>query len=249
MRIAYTNVIDDLVLADFTVSGTATGFPITNVQEQRLSVRWRSVSPTAQTVVIDLGAAAAITTAAVMGHNLGASAVTTIAGGTSASVFTTAVSIAHNAGTMLAFFTTKTFRYWKYSITNPSNVDGYIEVGRLWLGTYITVSPSSLLDFRVVKRRSDMVTIGKNRQKYASIGEGWRRFELSFPPTTTTTLTAIQTMYDTVGNHSSVIFTNFDTDYSYELVRPVYASIDGDISFQHDKRQKYSYGLSLEENL
>lgn len=249
MRIAYDNLIDDLVLADFTPSGTATGFPITNVQDQRLSLRWRSVSPTAQTVVIDMGAAVNVTTAVVAGHNLGASAVTTIAGGTSASVYTTAVSVAYNAGTMLSFFANKSFRYWKFSITNPSNADGYIEAGRLWLGTYITISPSSLLNFTVTKRRSDMVTIGKNRQKYATPGEGWRRFELSFPPTGSTTLTAIQTMYDAVGNHSSVIFCNFDSLTTHDLVYPCYASIDGDISFQHDKRQKYSWDLVLEENM
>jgi len=249
MRIAYNNLIDDLVLADFTASTQATGFPITNVQEQRLSVRWRTTSPTAQSVIIDMGSAVSVTVAALGGHNLSASATTTIAGGTSASVFTTAVSITRHADLMLSFFASKTYRYWRLSITDPTNTDGYIEVGRLWLGTYITVSPSSLLDFRVTKKRSDMVTIGKNRQKYASAGEGWREFGLSFPATGATTLSAIQTMYDTVGNHTSMIFCNFDTDVSYPLVYPCYVSVKGDIAFQHDKRQRYTYGLTLEENL
>jgi hypothetical protein len=248
VRIAYSNLIDDLASTAFTASGAATGFPVTNVQEQRLSVRWRTESPTAQSVIIDLGSAASVTVAAVGGHNLSASATTTIAGGTSSSVFTTAVSITRNADLMLSFFASKTFQYWKFSITDPTNTDGYIEVGRLWIGTYITVSPSSLLDFTVTKKRSDMVTIGKNRQKYASPGEGWRRFELSFPATGSTTLTAIQTMYNTVGNHTSMIFCNFDSLTTHDLVYPCYVSIDGDIAFKHDKRQKYTYALTLEEN-
>jgi hypothetical protein len=248
MRIAYTNLLDDLVLADFTPSTSATGFPITNVQEQRLSVRWRSTTPTAQSVIIDMGSTVTIDTAAIIGHNIGASAssisVLTAADG---STWSTIGTLVHNADAMLVF-ASATNRYFQFSIDDPLNADWYVEIGRLWLGSYVTVSPSSLLDFRVVKRRSDMVTIGKNRQKYASVGEGWRRFELSFPPTGGSALTAMQTMFDAVGNHSSVIFTMLDTDYTYPIVYPTYCSIDGDLSFQHDKRMKFGYALTLEEN-
>jgi len=249
MRIAYTNLLDDLVLADFTPSGTATGFPITNVQEQRLSVRWRSVTPTAQSVIIDFGTAQTIDTAAILGHNISSSASSiTVLTASDGSTWSTIGTLVHNADAMLVF-ASATNQYFQFSIDDPLNSDGYVEVGRLWLGSYVTISPSSLLDFRVVKRRSDMVTIGKNRQKYASPGVGWRRFEMSFPATGGSILSAIQTMFDTVGNHSSVIFTNFDTEYAdYPIVYPVYASIEGDLSFTHDKRQKYAYSIILEEN-
>jgi hypothetical protein len=249
MRIAYSNLIDDLVLADFTASGTATGFPVTNVQEQRLSVRWRSVTATAQSVVIDFGTAVTIDTAAILGHNISSGASTiSVLTASDGSTWSTIGTLVHNADAMLVF-ASATNRYFKFSIDDPLNTDGYVEAGRLWLGSYVTISPSSLLDFRVVKRRSDMVTIGKNRQKYAVPGEGWRRFEMSFPATGGSMLTAIQTMYDTVGNHSSVIFSNFDDLTTYDLVYPVYASIEGDLSFTHDKRQKYSYSIVLEENM
>jgi hypothetical protein len=247
MRIAYINLVDSA--SAFTVIGEATGLPIENVQEQRLSVRYRTLAPSAQTIIIDLGAAQMVNTAAIMGHNLSASATTTIAGGTSASVFATAETITWNAGMMLKYFSDQSYRYWQFSIDDPTNPDAYLEMGRLWLGDYLTISPSSLLDFKVVKRRSDMVTFGKNRQKYATPGEDWRRFELSFPATGGSMLTAIQTMYDAVGNHSSLIFCNFDTDVSYPLVYPVYASIEGDLTFTHDKGQRYNWGLVLEENM
>jgi hypothetical protein len=247
MRIAYVNLIDDIAASAFTVLGAAAGYPIENVQDQRLSVKWRDTAATARTVIIDLGAAQTVNTAAIMGHNLSASAATTIAGGTSASVFATAESITWNAEMMLKYFTDQSYRYWKFTIDDPTNPAAYVETGRLWLGTYLTIDPSSLLDFKVVKRRSDMVTFGKNRQKYATPGEGWRRFEFSFPATGGSMLTAIQTMYDAVGIHSALVFCNFDTDVSYPLVYPVYASIEGDLSFTHDKRQRYSWGLILEE--
>ena len=92
-----------------------------------------------------------------------------------------------------------------------------------------------------------MVTFGKNRQKYATPGEYWRQFEVNFPPTGGSMLTAIQTMYDAVGNHSSFIFTNLDTDYTYPIVYPCYVSLNGDLDFQHDKYMRFSYGLRMEE--
>jgi len=251
MRIAYTNLIDSA--SSFTVLGTATGFPITNVQEQRLSVRYRSTSASGQTIIIDLGAAQTVTTAAILGHNISASASASsiLVSANSSASFTAGNVIAtltRDANAIVKFFTGVSFQHWQFSIDDPSNTDGYIEIGRLWLGDYLTVDPSSLLDFTVTKRRSDMVAFGKNRQKYATPGENWRRFELSFPATGGSMLTAIQTMYDAVGNHSSLIFCNFDTDVSYSLVYPVYASVEGDISFRHDNRQRYFYAISLEEN-
>ena len=58
----------------------------------------------------------------------------------------------------------------------------------------------------------------------------------------------IQTMYDFSGNHSSMIFMNFDTLKDYKIVLPVYCSIDGDVTFGHRGRQKYVYSLNLEED-
>jgi hypothetical protein len=252
MRMAYLNLIDDIAASAFTALGSAVGYPIENVQEQRLSVRWRSAAVTAQTVIIDFGTEQTVTTAAILGHNISSSATASSillsaradTGFTAGNVIAT---LTRNENAILKFFTGAPFRYFQFSIDDPSNTDGYLDIGRLWLGDYITVSPSSLLGFTVIKRRSDMVSFGKNRQKFATPGENWRRFEFAFPPTGGSALTAIQTMYDAVGNHSAFVFTNLDTDYSYPLVYPCYVSIDGDLTFTHDKYQRYAYGLQMEE--
>lgn len=252
MRVSYINYIDEIVASAFTVLGTAEGFPIENVQEQRLSVRYRTESPTAQTIIIDFGTAQTIATAAILGHNISASATAAsiIISANSSASFTAGNVIAtltRNANAVLKFFSAATFQYWQFFVDDPTNTDGYLEFGRLWLGPYITISPSSLVDFRVVKKRSDLVTFGKNRQKYASPGENWRRFEFSFPPTGGSALTVIQDLYDAVGNHTSFIFTNLDTTYTYPLVYPAYVSLDGEISFAHAGYQKYTYDIAMEE--
>jgi hypothetical protein len=250
MRVAYTNLIDNLVASNFTVIGTATGFDITHVQEQRLSVRYRTLTPTAQSIIMNFGTAQTVTTAAILGHNISASATASsiiLSGCNDGSTWSSITTITRNANAMLKF-TSATNQYFKFSIDDPLNTDGYIEIGRLWLGVYEQINPSSLLNFTVIKKRSDMVTYGKNRQKYATPGEDWRGFELSFPATGGSMLTSIITMFDSVGKHSSFIFCNFDDLTNHELVYPCYVSVTDDMSFNHTNRQKYNWSISMEEN-
>ena len=249
MRIAYTNLIDSATAP--TALTADLQYPITNVQNQRLAKPWRSTAVTSQTVVIDFGVATTINTAAVIGHNLTDGAIITLEGNpadswASPSVTTTITTITD--GMCLNYFTSASQRYWRFTLNDATGGTSYIEIGRLWLGTYLTIDPSSLVDFRVVKHRSDTVTYGRGRQKYATEGVGWRSFHMSYPRTRATMLTAIQTMYDTVGNHGSVIFSNFDTTRAYPIVEPCYCSINGDVSFQHASRMAFSYSLELEED-
>jgi len=249
MRIAYDNQIDDLSASALTALTSDTNYPIENVQDQRLTTVWHSTALTAQTVIIDFGAAVSITTAAIMGHNItSAASVITVAGGTSASVFATAETLTFSEDMILKFFDAQSYRYWKFTVDNQGNADGYISIGRLWLGTYIQISPTSLDDFTVTKRRSDNVAYGRNRQKFASTGVGWREFELTFPKTGGSVLSNIISMYDDVGQHSSVIFCNFDSLTDYPLVLPCYCSIQEDLQFNHAGRQKYKWSLRLQED-
>ena len=251
MRIAYTNLID--AGSAPTALTTDLLYPVENMQNQRLAKRWRSTDPSAQTIVVNLGSAQAVDTVAILGHNLSGSAAVTIEAHTSDSWGTpalSAITLVYNAGAILKYLAAaQTFQYWRFILDDPNNTDGYVEVGRPWLGTYLAIDPSSLDAFTVTKKRSDTVTYGRDRQKYATEGVGWRNFNLSFPRTSGSALTAIQTMYDTVGNHGSVIFSNFDELRTWELVEPLYCSIVGEIDFSHKRNMKFTYNLSMEENL
>lgn len=249
MRISYNNYIDTIPASSITALTEGIGFVISNVQDQRLSTVWRSTTPTAQTVIINLGSAIDINTAAILAHNISSSATITIDANTTNSWGSPATTktIIYNAGIMLNFFTSVSYQWWRFSIDDPTNSDGYIQVGRLWLGNYIDIDPSSLLDFVVRKNRNDKVKHGEGGQKFASIGIGWKEFELKFPYSSYTMIEKIETMYDTVGNHSSFIFCNFDTLRGYSLVEPTYCSITNNINFRHLERMKFDYSLNLRE--
>lgn len=254
MRIAYNNFIDTLSSSSILASSEDSSYPVTNVQDQRLTVKWYSEDATTHTVVIDLGATAACSIFAVLSHNLVSGGTVVVNGNDDiASGLTWVTSgqsstqtITYNAGIMLSFVTPISNRYWKFTFSGQTQ--NGIQIGRLWIGDYIDITPSSLNDFSVEKKRDDIIVYGRNRQKYGSVGNTWRRFNLSFPKTSATMLSAIQTMYDAVGNHSSFIFCNFDSLRTYELVEPCYVSIDGDMSFNHVDRQRYTYQLALEED-
>jgi hypothetical protein len=188
-----------------------------------------------------------INTAAILGHNLLSGTTAKIQATNNNSDWTSPeinTQLVVNDSMILNFATTQSvYKYWKFSTTGQAS----IEIGRLWLGSYITIDPSSLLDFKVSKKRSDNVSHGRNRQKWASIGIGWRKFEFSFPPTNETMLYLIQLLYDAVGNHSSFLFCNLDVLREWALTEPCYVSIIGDLGFNHLERFKYEYSLLLEE--
>jgi hypothetical protein len=254
MRVAYTNLIDAVTTASIVASSEDTSFPVDNVQDQRLTTKWHSEDVTTATVVIDLGATAACTIFAVLSHNLVSGGTVTVNGNDDiASGLTWVTSgesstqtFTYNANAMVKFISSLSNRYWKFTFSGQTQ--NGIQIGRLWIGTYLSISPSSLDDFRVTKRRDDIVVYGRNRQKYASPGNTWRRFELTFPKTGGSMLTSIQTFYDAVGNHSSFIFCNFDDLRTYELVDPCYCSVEGDLSFSHVGRQYYTYSMIFEED-
>jgi len=193
-------------------------------------------------------------TVALMGHNLSEGAQITFQANdydaweytaTGGSIIQSTMT--WDADTILYFLTRTQKQYVKFSLSDPNNTGSYIEIGRPWIGQYLDISPSSLLDFKVSKKRSDTVIHGKDRHKWSVIGEGWRRFELSFPPTEEAMIESLATMFDAVGNHSSMIFCNFDTIRSYQLVEPCYVSIDGDFEFMHTRRMVWTWNLVLEE--
>jgi len=250
VRISYTNLID--AGSAPTCLTTDLLYPAANIQNGRLSKRWRSTSPTAQTIVFNLGSAMTVDTVAVLGHNLESSAAITIEAHTSDSWATpalSAISLTYNADTILQYWgSAAVFQYWRFTLDDATNSDGYVEAGRLWLGEYLDIDPSSTLAFTVTKQRSDTVAYGRDRQKYSTEGVGWREFNMSFPRTAGTALTSIQTMYDAVGNHGSLIFSNFDSLRTYPLVEPCYVSIVGEISFRHTRYMKFEYGLTLTED-
>jgi hypothetical protein len=249
MRIAYTNLVDG---GTVTANSEDPQFVDDNVQDQRLAKAWRTLSTTGITCVVDLATAQTVNTVAVLGHNITTAATVTIQANASDSWGAPTYSTTLTAldGAILRYLdSAETFRYWRYTFEDPTNTENYLQIGRLWLGDFLQIDPSSTVDFTVSKKRNDVVSYGRGLQKFGTPGVGWREFNFEFRRHEATMLTAIQTMYDTVGNHTSMIFCNFDTLRTYPIVEPCYVSIVGDIDFKHRRSMAFDYSLRLEEDL
>lgn len=279
MRIAYDNYIDSLAASALTVTSVVTGYPVTNIQDQRLGMTVRSTELSTFSIIINAGDYISagkdpVSVIGIVNHNLTSAATITLSRNNADSwPGATSLTLSYNSGIIISYFSDTSayivmedgskliteggdyviesidYQYYKLGISDTGNTDAFIEIGRVWLGDYLTISPSSLLDFKVTKKRSDIVIYGKDRQKFGLEGVGWRAFSFSFPVSDHSMAASIIEMYKTIGNHASVIFSNFDTLRGYDLVEPCYVSVVGDLAFQHHHRMKFSYSLELEEDL
>ena len=191
----------------------------------------------------------AINTAGILGHNIKSGTKVQLLGNNSANWNSPALSYTFNyvasSQTLLTFLSSASiYKYWKFQFGSQ----GDLSIGRIWLGSYENIDPSSTLDFTVTKKRSDVVIYGKDRQKWSNPGIGWRRFELSFPKSDYSMIKKIEDMYDYVGIHKSFIFCNFDTIRDYQIVEPCYVSFSEDMQFQHTDHMKFTYKLIMEED-
>ena len=246
MRIIYSNLWDNDTLVE---SHEDTNYPVENTQDIRLAKRWRTETASAATVVLDAGTGSTITCdcCAIVTHNFSGSAVTTIQAHASDSWGSPSLStvVTYRADTMVLFFTSSAFRFWRFSFSDLNNTDEYYEVGRLILGTYLQVDPSSMVEFPEKHIRSDRSSFSISNQMYSDQGVGHKEVDYRFQNSDDTMKSKIETMWDANGKHTPLLLLNYNTEFS--VVPPLYCSKTNDITFTHKKFDKWDYSLDLRE--
>ena len=76
MRILYDNKVDSTLTTLQADSEYSTDYPIEQVQDQRLTTKWKSSDGSTQSIIIDLGKRTAIDSVAILGHNFNLAIVT-----------------------------------------------------------------------------------------------------------------------------------------------------------------------------
>jgi len=274
MRIVNNNFIDTAT----TIAATSENadYPVENLQDQRLGLVFQSTAASVTISLTESSISDNPVAVALLGHNLTHDATVTFQL-SEYSNFASAVSEVmtwnenmilkfidysgleselldesggelwdESGGTLLVYYN---YIYHRFVISDATNPDGIITLGRAWVGDYITVSPSSLLDFKVTYKNSDVNIYGIHRTKFSVPGVVWRKFDMNFPPTDNAMIETIGALIDQVGLHTSFIFCNFDSVRDYQIVEPCYVSISGDIGFSHDGLDRFKWSLNLEEEL
>lgn len=150
VHIAYINQIAEL-LGVVAASSSNSEYPVSNLYDSNYAKTWRSTAAgaSAQTLTVDLGAATQIKAVGLMNVNLRSTSTVTIAGHTADSWgtpdFGPETIVATGLGTerynlFHPLSSAQTFRYWRVSMTDNGNPDGFISVGEWFLGSHVVLS-------------------------------------------------------------------------------------------------------------
>lgn len=109
--------------------------------EWNRDTRYRSAALSSpNTIIIDLGSAQAIKALILFDHNFTSAATITLEGNSANAWGSPAFSeaVTWTTDKILHYLSaTKTYQYWRISITDAANTDLYIEVGEIFLGAYL----------------------------------------------------------------------------------------------------------------
>jgi hypothetical protein len=208
-------------LYTLTESQEDASYPSENTQDIRLVKVWRTQTASAATIAIDVGTGLTITcdAAAIVAHNFTGSAGIAVQAATAPTFAAIAYSanVTYRAGPMVVYMSSNTYRCWRFSLSNTTNPAGYYEVGRLFLGTYLQVDPSSLIEFPQEQIRTDNVVFSRDGQLYADEGITYKQLRYKFEEASPTAKTLIETMWAGsagVGKFKPILLMNYDTDFT-----------------------------------
>jgi len=203
---SYTNLADD---SGATVTGSTqvTNLEDDNVLDNFVAVPWRTTGDTDENLVIDLGSAKQVKVVGIFGHNFSSAATVHLEAHTADSwgapaygptVLTVETDPLSDVLPKIVFFLDETYRYWRIRVQDAANVDTYIEIGRVWLGTYWTPTYNFSNGFRIDVVKPDRVSravlsgvYGREMPSYEVMSFSWSATNNPLPLADRDTLEAI----------------------------------------------------------
>lgn len=234
-RILY-NPASDTSAATITSSTDGSSNTDDNAVDDRVGKVWRTDTDTAEWVKWDL----VVTTkdvdcVAIINHNLTSGATVTFEGHTSDSWGAPTVNETLTVGTdadsnviprIVHYFTQDNLRWWRVTVDDPSNPDGYIQIGRIMFGEYYEVTRDLSSDAQVERIDPSEGTKSPGEVPVLTQKERFRRVRTSFQFVGQTETDKWDAIFDYLGNSRPALITwdtaraNKDSAYVY-LVTPL----------------------------
>jgi hypothetical protein len=123
--------------ASLTANSNVINYPVTNLLDSRLTRVFRTDSNTTAEVVFDNVTAVAVTSICIANHNISSSVTTLkVQGNATDSWGAPSVdeTLTYSSGIITKQFTGGSYRYWRIQVVDATNSDGYIQIGRAWVG-------------------------------------------------------------------------------------------------------------------
>jgi len=187
---------------------------------------WRTTGDSAEWIKFDLGAAATITEVSLAGLNLTSAATVTVEGHTSDSWASPdvqeVIAIATNADSVVfqrltIFLTAGTSkRWWRITLVDAANTDGYIEVGRIKGGAYYELNRNMDDNFKVSKADPSEGEPQPGTLSAFRSRTSFRRAALNFTLIDVTQRRKMEAVFDKVGNNTPLVVSLDPDDYPSE---------------------------------
>lgn len=231
MRLHWNNLIDSATL---TSDNADPNYPLSAIQGIHLTEAFRFADLTGGYIDIDLGSAKAVSSVGIIG-NLTASATITIKGNSTESwaappVDETVTAYDRN---LIEYFTEAEYRYWRLEIADSGNPDGYIEIGRIFLGTFAQlpgIKPEMSLEREDLSSREFSPT----GQAFTVVRPQRISFSVNFPSIEEDDRKNMLDAFKQNGIHTPMFVAVWEE--SFDVQEPVYVLFDKALSFDKGSR-------------
>ena len=249
MRFLYNNIFDDYTI---TASSAETNYPATFAQDYQLSKAWRTNTVTTSVLSIDVGSGltSTPTAGAILGHNFTTSVLAYIEGSddnfSSISSITTIENTVGVVSTdpLIAYDVSGTHRYWRGRFVDAANTDGYHEIGRMYLGTYLDWTRGMSTAFPYTLKDTSTIQFTRTGQSYGNTGQVYHTYNISMPFMVDADRVNIASMYNSVQRVKPIIFVPEEDDPDQLPI--VYGVLD-DCVFNHLFNYNWSASMTFRE--
>lgn len=244
MRLLYDN---KFLAATITVSSENPNYPQGNMQDEILAKVFRSI---ADNVTIKISTQTKASYVSIMGHNLTSTATITLQGNNTdvwgAPSFSE--TIPYRSDMCILKFTEATYNYWRVIIDDSdSAADGYIELGCIYLGTYLQM-PGMKLDQTLELKDNSKSSQSYSGQNYGDLRYQYRNPQFNFPFLSHDQKDNLNTMWTNNRSAKPLICLVWANDYGIEA--PMYCIVDQkELSFKRngESRRPWSTKIKFRE--
>ena len=246
IRFLYDNALVDSVLS---ATNQDINYPITNIYDTRLSKIYKSLTSSIRyTYDAGLGYTLNPTCITINAHNISSAATIKIEGNATNSWATPSFSLTltYDALCIVEFFTASAYRYWSVSVDDPTNTDGYIQIGHSFIGNYLELTFPIEPNFSIKYLEQSVKHRSPTGQVYGhDSGVFLIDINITIQNITNAQRLLALTMYTHVRNYKPFYFI-IDKDYITTLPS-IYCTIEDDIEFNALPGYNWDFRLHLVE--
>lgn len=126
------------------------------------------------------------------------------------------------------FLYTSTYQYWRISIVDPDNADGYIEISKIYLGDSVQMPYMSKTQ-KIPTASTGTTQVSLTGQIYGDKGYTYQYGNISFPVIEDSEKTAIDSQFRIIEKTTPFILLIWENDLAYQL--PIYSILTTDLDW------------------